>query len=129
MDDTINFARENGYVQTLMGRKRWLRDINSSNFTVRGFAERNAINSPIQGTAADMIKLAMQKVFGAMQKEKMKSKMLLQVHDELVFDALRSEVKELKPLIIENMQDALKLPNTVPVIAECGEGINWLEAH
>ncbi|HEX7846071.1 MAG TPA: DNA polymerase I [Chitinophagaceae bacterium] len=129
MDDTINFARENGYVETLMGRKRWLRDINSANFTVRGFAERNAINSPIQGTAADMIKLAMQKVHAAMKKEKMQSKMLLQVHDELVFDALKSEVKELKPLIIENMQIALPLPHKVPVIAECGEGTNWLEAH
>jgi DNA polymerase-1 len=129
MDDTINFAREHGYVQTLMGRKRWLRDINSANFTVRGFAERNAINSPIQGTAADMIKLAMQKVHAAMKKANMKSKMLLQVHDELVFDALKSEVKELKPLIIENMQIALPLPNKVPVIAECGQGLNWLEAH
>lgn len=129
MDDTINFARENGYVETLMGRKRWLRDINSANFTVRGFAERNAINSPIQGTAADMIKLAMQKVHAAMKKEKMQSKMLLQVHDELVFDALRSEAKELKPLIIECMQNALPLPNKVPVIAECGQGGNWLEAH
>jgi DNA polymerase-1 len=129
MDSMINFAREHGYVQTLMGRKRWLRDINSSNFTVRGFAERNAINSPIQGTAADMIKLAMQKVHAAMAKEKMKSKMIMQVHDELVFDAVRSEVKELKPLIVENMQEALLLPNDVPVIAECGEGENWLEAH
>ncbi|MDP4262721.1 MAG: DNA polymerase I [Bacteroidota bacterium] len=129
MDDTINFAREHGYVQTLMGRKRWLRDINSANFTVRGFAERNAINSPIQGTAADMIKLAMQKVHAAMKKEKMQSKMLLQVHDELVFDALKSEVKELKPLIIEAMQSAMPLPYKVPVIAECGQGINWLEAH
>jgi DNA polymerase-1 len=129
MDDTINFAREHGYVQTLMGRKRWLRDINSANFTVRGFAERNAINSPIQGTAADMIKLAMQKVHTAMKKEKMQSKMLLQVHDELVFDALKSEAKELKPLIIENMQAALPLPYNVPVIAECGEGENWLVAH
>jgi DNA polymerase I len=129
MDSMINFAREHGYVETLMGRKRWLRDINSANFTVRGFAERNAINSPIQGTAADMIKLAMQKVHAAMKKEKMKSKMLLQVHDELVFDALKTEVKELKPLIIENMQIALPLPHGVPVVAECGEGINWLEAH
>ena len=129
MDDTINFAREHGYVQTLMGRKRWLRDINSANFTVRGFAERNAINSPIQGTAADMIKLAMQKVQSAMKREKMKSKMLLQVHDELVFDALKTEVKELKPLIIENMQAAMDLPCGVPIIAECGEGANWLEAH
>jgi DNA polymerase I len=129
MDDTINFARETGYVETLMGRKRWLRDINSANFTVRGFAERNAINSPIQGTAADMIKLAMQKVLAAMKKEKMQSKMLLQVHDELVFDALKTEVKELKPLIIENMQTAMVLPHKVPIIAECGEGKNWLEAH
>ncbi|MGQ0738339.1 MAG: DNA polymerase I [Bacteroidota bacterium] len=129
MDDTINFARENGYVQTLMGRKRWLRDINSANFTIRGFAERNAINSPIQGTAADMIKLAMQKVHTAMKKEKMQSRMLLQVHDELVFDALKSETKELKPLIIECMQSAMPLPYKVPVIAECGQGINWLEAH
>jgi DNA polymerase I len=129
MDDTINFARENGYVQTLMGRKRWLRDINSANFTVRGFAERNAINSPIQGTAADMIKLAMQKVHAAMIKQGMKSKMILQVHDELIFDAVKSEVKELKPLILENMQAAMPLPQKVPVIAECGEGSNWLEAH
>ncbi|MBN8673803.1 MAG: DNA polymerase I [Chitinophagales bacterium] len=129
MDDTINFAREHGYVQTLMGRKRWLKDINSANFTVRGFAERNAINSPIQGTAADMIKLAMQKVHAAMKKEKMQSRMILQVHDELVFDALKSEAKELKPLIIENMQIALPLPHDVPVIAECGQGDNWLEAH
>ena len=129
MDDTINFARETGYVQTLMGRKRWLRDINSANFTVRGFAERNAINSPIQGTAADMIKLAMQKVDTAMKKAKMQSRMILQVHDELVFDALKSEVKELRPLILENMQSAMPLPCDVPVVAECGEGINWLEAH
>lgn len=129
MDSTINFAREHGYVQTLMGRKRWLRDINSANFTVRGFAERNAINSPIQGTAADMIKLAMQRVYAAMQKAGMKSKMILQVHDELVFDALKTEVKELKPLILEEMQNAMPLPNGVPVIAECGEGENWLQAH
>lgn len=129
MDGTINFARENGFVETLMGRKRWLRDINSANFTVRGFAERNAINSPIQGTAADMIKLAMQKVQAAMKKEKMQSKMILQVHDELVFDALKTEVNELKPLILENMQTAMLLPHDVPVIAECGEGKNWLEAH
>ncbi|TXH22176.1 MAG: DNA polymerase I [Chitinophagaceae bacterium] len=129
MDHTINFARENGYVETLMGRKRWLKDINSSNFTVRGFAERNAINSPIQGSAADMIKLAMYKVHHAMKKENMRSKMILQVHDELVFDAHKDEVNELKPLILENMETALLLPNQVPVIAECGMGENWLEAH
>ena len=129
MDDTINFAREHGYVQTLMGRKRWLRDINSSNFTVRGFAERNAINSPIQGTAADMIKLAMTKVHIAMTKERMHSKMILQVHDELIFDAVRGEADELKSLIIESMQTAMVLPNDVPIIAEVGVGENWLEAH
>ncbi len=129
MDNTINFAREHGFVQTLMGRKRWLRDINSANFTVRGFAERNAINSPIQGTAADMIKLAMQKVHTAMKKEKMRSRMILQVHDELVFDAWKDEVDELKPLILENMENALPLPSGVPVVAECGVGENWLEAH
>lgn len=129
MDDTIRFAREHGYVQTLMGRKRWLRDINSTNFTVRGFAERNAINSPIQGTAADMIKLAMIKTHAAMKKEGFKSKMILQVHDELVFDAVKTETNELRPLILECMQTALPLPNNVPVIAECGEGNNWLDAH
>jgi DNA polymerase-1 len=129
MDSTINFAREKGYVETLMGRKRWLRDINSSNFTVRGFAERNAINSPIQGTAADMIKLAMIKVSNAIKKEGFKSKMILQVHDELIFDALRSEADELKACILENMESALPLPNQVPVIAEAGMGENWLEAH
>jgi len=129
MDDTINFARENGFVETLMGRKRWLRDINSSNFTVRGFAERNAINSPIQGTAADMIKLAMIKIAAAIEKEKLESKMILQVHDELVFDAVESEIEILKPLILENMRSALILPNEVPVEAELGLGKNWLEAH
>ncbi len=129
MDDTIQFARENGYVETLMGRKRWLRDINSGNFTVRGFAERNAINSPIQGTAADMIKLAMIKIHETFKKNSFKSKMLLQVHDELVFDAHRDEVEIIKPIIIECMQTALLLPNGVPAEAEIGSGINWLEAH
>lgn len=129
MDDTINFARENGYVQTLVGRKRWLRDINSSNFTVRGFAERNAINSPIQGTAADMIKLAMTKIHETFKKHKFKSKMILQVHDELIFDATRDEVETIKPIIIECMRNALPLPNEVPVEAEIGGGENWLEAH
>lgn len=129
MDDTINFARENGFVQTIIGRKRWLKDINSSNFTVRGFAERNAINSPIQGTAADMIKLAMIKIYAALQKENLQSKMILQVHDELVFDAVESELNILQPLILDNMKAALMLPNNVPVEAEIGIGKNWLEAH
>ncbi|MGL6267275.1 MAG: DNA polymerase, partial [Chitinophagaceae bacterium] len=129
MEDTVNFAREKGYVETLMGRKRWLRDINSSNFTVRGFAERNAINSPIQGTAADMIKMAMIRVQAALKKSKFESRMIMQVHDELVFDAVREEAAELKALILEGMQAALPLPNHVPVIAEAGIGNNWLEAH
>jgi DNA polymerase I len=129
MDDTIQFARENGYVETLMGRKRWLRDINSGNFTVRGFAERNAINSPIQGTAADMIKLAMIKIHETFAKKGFKSKMLLQVHDELVFDARLDELEIIKPIIIECMQSALLLPNEVPAEAEIGSGKNWLEAH
>ena len=129
MDDTVNFARENGYVETLMGRKRWLRDINSSNFTVRGYAERNAINSPIQGTAADMIKLAMIKTHEALKKSTFKSKMILQVHDELVFDVLKEEADDIKALIIECMQTAMPLTHGVPVIAEAGTGTNWLEAH
>ena len=129
MDDTINFAREHGYVQTLMGRKRWLRDIASGNFTVRAFAERNAINSPIQGSAADMIKLAMIKVHAALSSAGLKSKMVLQVHDELVFDAVKEEVDELKALILDCMQTAMPLPNDVPVVAEVGMGDNWLLAH
>jgi DNA polymerase I - 3''-5'' exonuclease and polymerase domains len=129
MDDTISFARENGYVRTLMGRKRWLKDINSGNFTVRGYAERNAINSPIQGTAADMIKMAMIKIHGVFQQKKLRSKMLLQVHDELVFDAHKDEIEIIKPIILECMQTALTLPGNVPADAEVGVGINWLEAH
>jgi len=129
MDDTINFAREHGYVQTLMGRKRWLRDITSSNFTVRGFAERNAINSPIQGTAADMIKLAMIKIDARLQNSPFESRMVLQVHDELVFDAVKEEVEDLKALILDCMQTAMTLPNNVPVVAEVGVGENWLLAH
>ncbi|AEW02514.1 DNA polymerase I [Niastella koreensis] len=129
MDDTINFARETGYVQTIMGRKRWLRDIGSSNFTVRGFAERNAINSPIQGTAADMIKLAMVKIYHEFRKYNFESRMILQVHDELVFDAVKEEVETIKPIILECMRSALPLPNEVPVEAEIGSGTNWLEAH
>ncbi|HTI12011.1 MAG TPA: DNA polymerase I [Puia sp.] len=129
MDDTINFAREHGYVETLMGRKRWLKDINSANFTVRGFAERNAINSPIQGTAADMIKLAMIRVDEEFRQQGFRSRMLLQVHDELVFDAYKAELDIIKPIIMRCMQTALALPNEVPANAEVGAGINWLEAH
>lgn len=129
MDDMINFCREHGYVQTVLGRKRWLRDINSNNFTVRGYAERNAINSPIQGTAADMIKLAMVKVHETMKKHDFRSRMILQVHDELVFDAVKEEVDQIKPLILDCMQSAMTLPNGIPILAEVGTGTNWLEAH
>ncbi|MEO8822379.1 MAG: DNA polymerase I [Ginsengibacter sp.] len=129
MDETKLFCKTNGYVQTLMGRKRWLKDINSSNWTVRGYAERNAINSPIQGTAADMIKLAMIDIHREFQKHNFKSKMILQVHDELVFDTHKSEVEMIKPIILDLMKNALKLPNDVPVEAELGVGESWLEAH
>jgi len=129
MDNTINFCREHGYVETLMGRKRWLKDINSANFTIRSFAERNAINSPIQGAAADMIKLAMIKIHSELKTRGLKSAMLLQVHDELVFDVPKDELNIVKPLILECMQNAMLLPNNVPSKAEIGEGNNWLEAH
>lgn len=128
MNITINAAKEHGYVQTLMGRRRYLRDINSANFTVRGFAERNAINAPIQGSAADMIKLAMINIHNRMQKESnLKSKMILQVHDELLFDVHRAEVEYMKQLVKEEMEKAM--PLQVPVIVETGIGDNWLEAH
>jgi DNA polymerase I len=129
MDDTIAFAKQKGYVQTLMGRKRWLKDITSANFTVRGFAERNAINSPIQGTAADMIKMAMIKIHAALQASNLQTKMLLQVHDELIFDVPKTELEKVTPLILNNMKTAMALPNNVPVDAELGSGLNWLEAH
>jgi DNA polymerase-1 len=129
MDGSINFAKEHTYVQTLRGRKRWLRDIHSANFTVRGYAERNAINMPIQGTAADMIKLAMIRVHDMLTKENMQTKMILQVHDELVFDTPKHEVEQVKELIKIGMEGAMPLPYDVPVVAEAGSGDNWLEAH
>ncbi|HEX8357738.1 MAG TPA: DNA polymerase, partial [Segetibacter sp.] len=129
MDTQMKFAQKNGYVETLLGRKRWLKDINSTNFTVRGYAERNAINMPIQGTAADMIKLAMIKIHSEFKQRNLKSKMILQVHDELVFDAYKDEVELIRPIIINCMQSALPLPNEVPASAELGVGDNWLEAH
>ena len=127
MTDTMNFARENGYVQTLMGRRRYLRDINSANATVRGFAERNAINAPIQGSAADMIKIAMIKIHKEITERRLQSKMTMQVHDELVFDVLKSEIDVMKSVIEENMRHAIK--TTVPILVEIGEGSTWLEAH
>jgi len=127
MADTINFARENGYVETIMGRRRYLRDITSANQTVRGFAERNAINAPIQGSAADMIKIAMINIYQDIKDQKLQSKMTMQVHDELVFDVLKSEKDQIKNIILNRMQTAIK--TTVPIVVEIGEGYNWLEAH
>lgn len=127
MDSNVNFAREHGYVQTLLGRKRWLRDITSNNATVRGFAERNAINAPIQGTAADMIKVAMIRIHEDLNKHHYKTRMLLQVHDELVFDAYLPELDQVKALIEKHMREAL--PLNVPVEVGMGTGHNWLEAH
>jgi DNA polymerase-1 len=127
MDGTIISARKNGYVETMMKRRRYIRDINSSNATLRGFAERNAINAPIQGSAADMIKIAMINIFNEFEKRKLKSKMILQVHDELVFDVHKTEIEEVKSVVEDKMQNAIKLD--VPVVIEMNTGINWLEAH
>jgi DNA polymerase I len=127
MDDSIEKARKKGYVETMLGRRRYLPDINSRNYAVRGFAERNAINAPIQGSAADMIKVAMIHIHDEMKKEKLRSKMILQVHDELVFDAYPDELDILKSLVSSKMKHALKLD--VPVDVSMGVGKNWLEAH
>ena len=127
MDSTVAFAKENGYVETLMGRRRYLKDIDSRNAIVRGFAERNAINAPIQGSSADMIKVAMIRIYEAMQKAGLKSKMILQVHDELVFDALKEELSELQILVEKEMREALELK--VPVVVDMNTGKNWLDAH
>jgi len=127
MEDSVKNAREKGYAETILGRRRYLKDITSRNHTVKSFAERIAINMPIQGAAADMIKLAMIKVHAAMKKAKMQSKMILQVHDELVFDARKDELEALKALVKKNMEGAVKMD--VPIIVEMGTGANWLEAH
>lgn len=127
MQKSIEIAREKGYVETLFGRKRVLTDISSANATVRGYAERNAINAPIQGTAADIIKIAMIRIAKRIRKEKLNAKLLIQVHDELNFSVPVKEVEKLKALVLEEMAGAVKL--RVPLIADCGEGANWLEAH
>ena len=129
MDKTIEEAKANDYVETLTQRRRYLRDINSSNQNIRGNAERAAINTPIQGSAADMIKLAMIKVDQILAEQNAKTRMLLQVHDELVFDLHNDEAETLKPLLVNAMQSALILPNNVPVKVDTGTGANWLEAH
>ncbi|WP_237274309.1 DNA polymerase I [Tenacibaculum ovolyticum] len=123
----VDFARENGYVETVLNRRRYLKNINSQNAIVRGAAERNAVNAPIQGSAADIIKLAMINIYNRFEKEGFKSKMLLQVHDELVFDAHKDELEIIKPIIKQEMENAFKM--AVPLDVEMGIGQNWLEAH
>jgi len=127
MSDAVEFAKENGYVETILKRRRYLRDINSANMTVRGFAERNAINAPIQGSAADLIKLAMIAIQKEIEQQGLSGKMIMQVHDELVFDVPKQEVEAFKKIILDKMTNAIK--TNVPLIVEIGEGKNWLEAH
>ena len=127
MDSTINFAKKNGYVETLFKRKRFLKNINSGNATMRGFDERNAINAPIQGSAADIIKIAMINVHKQLLQHNLKSKLLLQVHDELVFDMYKEEEAKLKLLVEKEMMNAVKFD--VPLEVEIGVGENWLIAH
>jgi DNA polymerase I len=127
MDNNIHMAREKGFVETIMGRRRTLSDINSRNAIVRGMAERNAINAPIQGSAADIIKLAMINIMNRFDKEKIQSRLVLQVHDELVFDTLRSELEQVKTIAREEMENAVSI--SVPLTVDMGSGENWLEAH
>ena len=129
MDDSINRARELEYAETLLKRRRYLRDINSRNATLRGYTERNAINAPIQGTAADIIKKAMINIHAWLEQERLGTQMILQVHDELVFDAVKEEVDYVTPKIRELMTQALLLPHGVPLEVEVGVGDNWLKAH
>ena len=127
IEDTLAAARENGYVETLFGRRRYLPDINSRNATVRSLAERTAINAPIQGTSADIIKLAMINVDRRMRQEGLKSRMVLQIHDELLFDAIPEELETLEKIVVEEMENVTKL--SIPLTVECNHGNNWLEAH
>ncbi|MGB8705545.1 MAG: DNA polymerase I, partial [Gillisia sp.] len=127
INEQIDFARENGYVQTVLGRRRYLKDINSQNAVIRGAAERNAVNAPIQGSAADIIKLAMINIHKKLREGNFKTKMLLQVHDELVFDAYKEELPQVSKMIKEEMEHAFKME--VPLEVELGTGNDWLEAH
>ena len=127
IEDTLTAARENGYVETIFGRRRYLPDINSRNATVRSLAERNAINAPIQGTSADIIKLAMINVSRRIQEEGLQSRMVLQIHDELVFDAVPQEIDMLQQIVREEMENVIEL--SIPLTVECNYGKNWLEAH
>ena len=127
MEKAKETARDKGYVETLFKRRRYLKDINSGNATVRGFAERNAINAPIQGTAADIIKVAMINIYNRFKREGIRSKMILQVHDELNFSVYPEEKEKVEKIVLEEMQNAF--PMQVPLVADCGWGNNWLEAH
>ncbi|WP_298237611.1 DNA polymerase I [uncultured Algibacter sp.] len=127
MSEQVDFARDNGYVQTVLGRRRYLKDINSRNAVVRGAAERNAVNAPIQGSAADIIKIAMINIHNKLQEGDFKTKMLLQVHDELVFDVFKPELETIKTLVKSEMENAFKMD--VPLDVELDTGLNWLEAH
>jgi DNA polymerase-1 len=127
MDEMIQSARDKGYVETMLGRRRYLRDILSRNAVVRGFAERNAINAPIQGSAADIIKIAMIRIQEILHKKNYRTKMIIQVHDELVFDVFNKELDEVKQMVIREMESAYSL--SVPLLVDFGTGDNWLEAH
>lgn len=127
MDDSIRMAQENGYVETMFGRRRYLPDILSRNAVVRGNAERNAINSPIQGSAADIIKIAMIRIQEAFDREGLKSALILQVHDELNFDVWPEELSRVREITKHEMENATGL--SVPLLVDTGEGANWLEAH
>ena len=127
MNRTIEFARKNGFVETLYGRRRYIRDIGSYNNVVRGFAERNAINAPLQGTAADIIKVAMINIFDKLNEKKLKTKMIMQVHDELVFDVLKEELDVVHNLVADKMSNAIKL--SIPITVDISSGANWLDAH
>lgn len=127
MNESIERAKQTGYITTQFGRRRYLADINAGNATVRGYAERNAVNAPIQGTAADIIKLAMIAIDRRLRKEQLKARMILQVHDELNFSVPPTELEQVRQLVVEEMERAFQMK--VPLVAECGEGTNWLEAH
>lgn len=127
MEKSIEEAKARGYILTAFGRRRYLPDISSRNAVVRGYAERNAINAPIQGTAADIIKLAMIAIDRRFETEGLRSKMILQVHDELNFSVLPEEAELVQNIVVEEMEKAFKM--SVPLIADCGSGLNWLEAH
>jgi DNA polymerase I len=127
MDKQIKLAQDQGYVETIKGRRRYLKDINSANAVVRGMAERNAINAPIQGSAADIIKIAMINIHREMEQKELQSKMIIQVHDELNFDVLKPELDTMKKLVKKNMEEAVNIG--VQLIVEMNAANNWLDAH